>query len=66
MNAKKCDRCGRLYEANKSVLDNHEKPVCSLEICYVEDYAIRAIVDLCPNCMNEFLGWLAPYFVPKG
>ena len=66
MNVKQCDRCGRLYEAHENILDNHEKPVNCLEICYddgysgFESYDIRAVVDLCPNCMKEFLGWLKP------
>lgn len=65
MNAKKCDRCGRLYEAYENILDNRKKPVNCLKICYDGGYRefrydIRDVVDLCPNCMKEFLGWLTP------
>ena len=49
MNAKKCDRCGALYENNLSW------KYSVLKDCY--PYSDQKI-DLCNNCMYELEKWL--------
>lgn len=52
--AKKCDRCGILYEHYKK--ENHirigESPIDDRAMFGFKDY------DLCPDCMNWLQRWL--------
>ena len=53
--AKKCDRCGTLYEHYKK--ENHirigETVVDGTTMCAFKDY------DLCPDCMNWLQRWIS-------
>lgn len=59
--AKKCDRCGKLYEP-KSLPFN--KKISANGICVVEidddrrRYSGKGIYDLCPDCLTELYIWL--------
>lgn len=55
MNAKKCDRCGKLYE--------YEKPKLT-KIGNIDTYGIawelhcnNRFIDLCSDCLNGFKKW---------
>lgn len=55
MNAKKCDRCGKLYE--------YEEPKLT-KIGKIDTYGIawefhynNCFIDLCPDCLNDFKKW---------
>lgn len=55
MIAKKCDRCGKLYE--------NEKPKLT-KIGNIDTYGIawelyfnNRFIDLCPDCLNDFKKW---------
>lgn len=62
MNAKKCDRCGRFYETNKSTYHgNVIKGIClrvskssdDYDYCYIGDK------DLCDKCINLLDKWIS-------
>lgn len=58
MDAKKCDRCGELYEKNKIDIrdpfryeitrDNHPNPSVTT-------------IDLCDKCREDFIRWLGEW-----
>lgn len=55
MNAKKCDRCGKLYECEGHKL---------MKIGEVTTYGIAwefqfgsSSIDLCSDCLNDFKKW---------
>lgn len=55
MNAKKCDRCGKLYEDEVPKLTKIGK---------INIYGIawelnchNSFIDLCPDCLNDFKKW---------
>lgn len=58
MQAKKCDRCEKLYEVyykqRKSRIFNGVAMVNVNNVTPILDKAI----DLCPGCMTEFMSWL--------
>ena len=58
MLAKKCDRCGKLYEGYDMV-DNREMNgvyIISKNKFGVRE-SIRKDIDLCIECMNSFIKW---------
>lgn len=59
MNAKKCDRCGKLYEYY-SGNENKEKAnaIRFLEAEYGATVYKCNSYDLCPECMAELIDWL--------
>lgn len=59
MNAYKCDRCGKFYDNHDTkkrvTIKGKFMPICfRLGNHNTED----AWMDLCPDCMNEFVSWL--------
>ena len=60
-NAKKCDRCGKFYD-EYNTCRNNKKPngiqVISLDTNH--KYFEYALIDLCPECMDQFQEWLKP------
>ena len=59
--AKKCDRCGKLYTNNteKRVVDGFFSPVVfsSISIITINNNIVRDI-DLCDNCMDDLLTFI--------
>lgn len=57
--AKKCDRCGKLYEQYNDREDKHNiNGVLTLNIDSVRKYWSNDVLDFCPECCNEFVSWL--------
>lgn len=54
MNAKKCDRCGKLYEEKG---DGHSEPFRYSVVKCCHPYEDRTL-DLCSECKSELLKWL--------
>ena len=61
MNAKKCDRCGKLYEKNSGIIP---KQLTAIELLneqkenrYIE-ISSTPIRDLCPDCCEQLIKWL--------
>lgn len=57
--ARKCDRCGKLYETYNT--KNDEKKINGLMTLNIDDdrrYYSHGIMDLCPECMEEFQRWI--------
>lgn len=57
--AKKCDRCGKLYEQYSSKNDRknpNEIMVSNLDA--QRKYYSHGAIDLCPGCMKEFQDWM--------
>lgn len=55
MEAKKCDRCGKLYE-NKIPEFTQIGNIYTYGIAW-ELHTINRPVDLCPRCLNDFKNW---------
>lgn len=57
--AKKCDRCGKLYELYNLESDpKNINGLLTLNIDYKRSYYTQNLIDLCPECMNSFDKWL--------
>lgn len=57
--AKKCDRCGKLYEQYN--FDRDEKNtngIMTLNLDYQRHFYSHTVLDLCPDCMKGFQDWL--------
>ena len=57
--AKKCDRCGVLYEPYPT--GNKTENNAVRRVCRYQDGTIRShdeVLDLCPECMAEFNKWM--------
>ena len=57
--ARKCDRCGKLYESYKTKYDGTN--VNGITMVNIDDdryYFKHKLMDLCPECMKEFQDWL--------
>lgn len=55
VNAKKCDRCGTLYERDSAYLKVGElRLIRNREYCYES-------LDLCPHCKLSLNGWFKHY-----
>lgn len=56
--ARKCDRCGKLYESY-NVKDSTDKinALMLLNIDLKSAYFSHGPYDLCPDCSNEFMAW---------
>lgn len=57
--ARKCDRCGKLYEEYN--LKNDEKNpngIMVLNLDYQRKYYPHDAMDLCPDCMRKFQDWI--------
>ena len=58
--AKKCDRCGKLYdEYNFKNDEKNPNGVMVLNLDYQRKfYSHTTPMDLCPDCMKEFQDWM--------
>ena len=69
MEAKKCDRCGKLYEYThvENEKENYEgSDSVILRRCEIDGYERNAKEwDLCPECLAEFLLYIAAGSVRK-
>ena len=58
--AKKCDRCGKLYEEYNTKEDCKKiNGIALLNIDCHEKYYLHGPIDLCPDCKDSFKEWLA-------
>ncbi len=60
--AKKCDRCGELYEYyGRENVDDYKNKQNSVMICNIDEsgdkYYNNGLKDLCPNCLRSFKTW---------
>lgn len=55
MNAKKCDRCGQLYEENEIDIRNPFRYKITKD-CH--PYPDEIEIDLCDKCREDFIRWL--------
>ena len=64
MNAKKCDRCAKLYENYRDEV-NHANAIRLVH--RGDDYGATNIkhIDLCPECMKSFTWWLKATLIRK-
>lgn len=57
--AKKCDRCGKLYEQYSSKNDRkNPNEIMVLNLDAQRKYYSHGAIDLCPGCMKEFQDWM--------
>ena len=57
--AKKCDRCGKLYEQYNSKNDRkNPNAIMVLNLDAQRKYYSHGAIDLCPGCMKEFQDWM--------
>jgi hypothetical protein len=57
--AKKCDRCGKLYEQYNSKNDRkNPNEIMVLNLDAQRKYYSHGAIDLCPGCMKEFQDWM--------
>lgn len=57
--AKKCDRCGKLYEEYNTVCDSKNiNGVMLLNLDSHGQYYSNKTLDFCPNCKDSFENWL--------
>ena len=58
MKAKKCDRCGELYEEYNHKSPNKPNSIKTLSENVNGNYCLVDIYDLCPECMEQLNQWL--------
>ena len=57
--AKKCDRCGKLYNSYNTKNDaKHINGIMTVNIDPYGEYYDHKPVDLCPKCKDSFEEWL--------
>ena len=56
-NAKKCDKCGNLYENYKGVQIT-EGGNSYHTVIFKDDYLYERYYDLCPDCMSKLIGFM--------
>ena len=59
--ARKCDRCGKLYEPKSVTIKGISGKVNSIGLTdkdFNEAYWTRDCLDLCPKCLEELSKWL--------
>lgn len=57
--AKKCDRCGKLYEhypSGNKIEYNSVRRVCRFQNGEIN--CQNTVLDLCPECISEFDKWM--------
>lgn len=61
MYAKKCDRCGKLYEINTPILHEVKAHTNFGELSFYslkfENHYSDYNLDLCPDCISDFIKW---------
>ena len=56
--AKKCDRCGKLYEAYNTTKDSENiNGIMTLNLDDQRKYYSHEPLDLCPECKDAFEVW---------
>lgn len=56
--ARKCDRCGKLYEPYNLKDDSkHINGIIFVNVDEQRKYYDHGIIDLCPDCSTEFINW---------
>lgn len=56
--ARKCDRCGKLYEEYNTKMSNTDfNGIMFLNIDYARKYYPNAPMDLCPECLKSLHEW---------
>lgn len=56
--AKKCDRCGKLYEEyNINKDEKNPNGIMVLNLDYQRKFYSHTHMDLCPDCMKGFHDW---------
>lgn len=62
-NAKKCDRCGRLYEHYDRGYDGMDINGISLVEMgtFFGSHTTKMYIDLCPECLTELIEWIESY-----
>ena len=59
MLARKCDRCGNLYEPEtRNVKSGSFNGIQLIDRKFSNDWNSRKVYDLCPDCLDSFLEWL--------
>ena len=59
--ARKCDRCGQLYEPKGVTIKDIKGKVNAIKLIdkdFDETYWTRGCLDLCPKCLEELDKWL--------
>lgn len=57
--AKKCDRCGKLYERyNERNDEDNINGILTLNIDSKQQYFTHKLIDFCPDCKDSFQEWL--------
>lgn len=57
--AKKCDRCGKLYEEYNTEKNNKKiNGIMTLNLDFQRRYYSHTPFDLCPECKDSFEEWL--------
>ena len=57
--AKKCDRCGKLYDGYDGSKDKRStNAIALLDRDEYGKHYTRDCVDLCPECLSELIDWL--------
>lgn len=57
--AKKCDRCGKLYEEyNFKNDEKNPNGIMTLNLDYRRKFYLHTAMDLCPGCMKKFQDWM--------
>lgn len=65
-NARKCDRCGELYENyDRSTAKGKGNSIMVTNVDSDRSYWPKPLLDLCPECMDEFEAWLRDTKVKK-
>lgn len=64
--AKKCDRCGKLYEKyNERNDEDNINGILTLNIDSKQQYFTHKLIDFCPDCKDSFQKWLSFGIVDK-
>ena len=66
--AKKCDRCGALYEKEFIDIPPDINSVCAIGFVRENSHSDKIIVayrDLCPVCLLSFKSWFTEFHVKK-
>ena len=66
--ARKCDRCGNLYEPKSSKLKSNMGGFNALKLIDMDldnQYWDRGTKDLCPDCLWSFIDWFFMKEVPN-
>lgn len=57
--AKKCDRCGKLYERYNEKRDRDNiNGILTLNMDANQQYYSHKVIDFCPDCKDSFQKWL--------